>query len=105
MVLTTSFAIAGDLLEPLLTGCLNIVEHQIQTAGDGLLHDGTFNYMSSTGVGLQAWNADNHQTTWGVLGVAISAVLDCMATNGYGGAGFHIYDGENLVGIGLVGFR
>lgn len=56
-----------------------------------------------TGLAFQAWNAGNHQTTWGVLRAAIGAVLDCMATSGYGGAHFHIYDGENLVGLGRVG--
>lgn len=104
VVLTTSIAIAGDRLGPLLTGCINIVEHQIETHGDGLLHNGVFNYESGfTGLAFQAWNAGNHQTTWGVLGAAISALQDCMVANGYGGAYFHIYDGENLVGSGSVG--
>lgn len=102
--MTTSIFIAEDSLEHLLTACLNIVEHQLETRGDGLLNNGVFDYISdATGLTLQAWNADNHQTTWGVLGAAITAVLDCMATNGFGGASFHIYDGENLVGIGRVG--
>ena len=104
VVLTTSVAIAGDLLQSLLTGCINIVEHRIETVGDGLLNNGVFDYMSTTsGLAFQAWNADNHQTTFGVLGAAITAVLDCMATNGFGGANFHIYDGQNLVGLGRVG--
>lgn len=83
---------------------MNIVEHQIETRGDGLLSNGVFDYMSvTTGLTFQAWNAGNHQATWGVLGGAIGAVLDCMATNGFGGAHFQIFDGENLVALGRVG--
>ena len=104
VVLTTSATVAASAVQNLLTGCQNIVEHHIETVGDGLLSDGAFDYLSvATGVAFQAWNADNHQTTWGVLGAALAALVDCMGVNGYGAASFNIYDGDNLVGIGRVG--
>ncbi|MCJ1305552.1 hypothetical protein MMC08_008366, partial [Hypocenomyce scalaris] len=104
VVLTTSATVAASTIHNLLTGCQNIVENHIATVGDGLLSDGVFDYLSdATGVSFQAWNANNHQTTWGVLGAALAALVDCMGINGYGAASFTIYDGDNLVGLGRVG--
>lgn len=104
MVLTTSVAIAEDALQSLLTGCMNFVEYQLETIGDGLLNHGVFERRSDpSGLTFHASNANNHQTTWGVLGGAISAILDCMRSNGFGGATFNIYDGDYVVGIGRVG--
>ena len=48
-------------------------------------------------------NANNHQTTWGVLGAAIEAIAGCMDQNGFGGGSFNIFDGGNEVGEGIIG--
>lgn len=64
---------------------------------------------------LQVVNADNHQTTWGVLGAAVSALRACMIASESGSAGpgsalrwgyaayFSILDGDNVVGVGMIG--
>lgn len=63
----------------------------------------------STGAGsgpleLHAWNENNHQMTWGVLGSAIQAVQDCMLNiEEWGTATFSIWDGQNEVGFGVLG--
>ena len=65
----------------------------------GLVYDATGNY----GVELLVTNANNHQTTWGVLGAAVSAVGQWMLnTNGTGTVSFEIVDGTNEVGMGQV---
>ena len=51
-------------------------------------------------------NANNHQQTWGVLGAAIAALASYMQEGveaGPGSAYFVIFDGENEVGVGMVG--
>lgn len=52
---------------------------------------------------MMAYNSNQHQTTWGVMGSAIVALRDYMSKNGWGGATFHIYDGANEVGAGALG--
>lgn len=54
------------------------------------------------GVGVNAWNADNHQLTWGVLGAALTALLDYMRIFGNGAITFNIFDGTHMVGHGTV---
>ena len=66
---------------------------------------------------LTAMNAANHQTTWGVLGAAVGALLDWVENAGEVGAAaagtgpglgsgaayFDIWDGGREVGVGQVG--
>lgn len=53
---------------------------------------------------LHAWNENNHQMSWGVLGAAIQAVQDCMLNiEEWGTATFSIWDGETEVGFGVLG--
>ena len=80
-----------------------VVGH-IQSAGDGLLTGGLFQWTTDTGFVLQAWSTNNHQTTWGVLGAAVTALGNYMTTsNIYGSLTFYIYDGVNEVGAGQIG--
>ena len=51
-------------------------------------------------VDLVVWNANNHQTTWGVLGAAVEALRECMRVNGWGVGRFGIWDGGIEVGGG-----
>ena len=56
------------------------------------------------GLQLHAWNENNHQMSWGVLGAAIQAVLDCMVNiREWGTASFSIWDGDTEVGFGVLG--
>ena len=48
-------------------------------------------------------NSDNHQTTWGVLGAAVTASENHMSQNYYGAASFTIIDGMVEVGKGVIG--
>ena len=65
---------------------------------------------------FEAMNSNNHQTTWGVMGEAVGALLDWIdggvggqAEGGSGGvagpgaAFFGIWDGGREVGVGQVG--
>lgn len=52
---------------------------------------------------LTTWNANNHQTTFGVLSSAVGALEDYMRKTGvWGTARFWIFDGGNQVGAGEV---
>lgn len=63
-----------------------------------------FNMHDPTGLVLNVANANNHQTTWGVLGAALSALKDFVAeSGGFTSATFEIFDGVNQVATGTLG--
>lgn len=78
------------------------VHHHIQDHGDGDVPAGQAKWVGNDGVALRVTNANNHQLTWGVLGVALQGVLSIMGDGGYGKASFTIYDGPNQVGKGVL---
>lgn len=60
--------------------------------------NGWYTMVGARGVRLTAWNANNHQITWGVLAAALVALKDYMSVqNWYGAVTFDIYDGVNRV--------
>lgn len=71
--------------------------------GDGVIPGGEFQF----GGGGFCWysiNINNHQQTYGVVMVALRALLDFMgAHHEFGMATFKIYDGNNQVGQGVFG--
>lgn len=80
-----------------------VLDH-IQKFGDGVLTGGLFQWVTTRGYVLQAWSSNNHQTTWGTLGAAVTALLNYMtAKNLYGAVVFYIFDGANEVGGGTLG--
>lgn len=83
--------------------CL-IVRNHLLEIGDGVLRTGAFaQQTASTNMAFRAWNANNHQLTWGVLSAAIRAVLDCMRVRDtWGDVMFDIYDGGVQVGRGVI---
>lgn len=88
----------------LLDEVQNALHDHIRKLGDGVLTGGMFQWATNTGYVLQAWSSNNHQTTWGVLGAAVTALFNYMtAGNIYGAVGFRIYDGLNEVGGGQIG--
>lgn len=87
---------------PMLAEAFEIVSNHIATVGDGTVLGGAFNFETKDGALLSIWNANNHQTTWGVLRAAIVALADNLEVKGYGEVIFTIYDGENLVGEGQL---
>ena len=95
--------IAQNLLYTLLRGAYVQAYNEVNQGSDGPLPGGTF--TATTGnIVLRVWNANNHQTTWGVLGAAVWAVSSFKTTNNvYGAVNFNIYDGNNQVGQGTIG--
>lgn len=74
----------------------------IHELGDSVIARGRFEMGDPSGVALRTWNINNHQQTWGTLWEALDALRDYMQTYGYAGGRFGIYDGENLVGQGIL---
>ena len=59
--------------------------------------------MTERGMVLRVANANNHQTTWGVLGAAMRALANFVIEHGgFDTADFVIYDGENQVAMGVL---
>lgn len=76
----------------------------IRTHGDGLAGgNGLYSVRGSNGLDLFAWDADNHQLTWGVLREACMALFDYMRRNDdFGSARFEVYDGNHKVAEGMI---
>lgn len=87
-------------VQNLLISAFGHVEALLAREGDGNIADGFFTWRGDRGVALQVWNNNNHQTTYGVLGVVIHALQRWMASNEYMAVYFDIYDGTNQVGSG-----
>ena len=85
----------------MMNEALSYIVGHVALEGDGLIPDGAFAW-DSFGFSLRARNANNHQTTWLVLGSGLYALMDYMAKYGGGTAKFGVYDGKNLVGEGWV---
>lgn len=94
--------IARPLLS-LFTGVLHFLASRIEVLGDEVVPDGRFHWADDSGMELTTWNANNHQTTFGVVSAAVSALEDYMgATGNYGTVRFWIFDGGNEVGAGGI---
>lgn len=102
MILTVTHLIPADIIADILEDSYRVVLGRISSVGDTVISNGLFNWEDH-GLSLRVWHANNHQTTWGVLGAAIEAIADFMGQYGFGGASFFIYDGGNEVGEGILG--
>lgn len=89
-------------VQNLLVSAYGHVEGLLASDGDGIIADGFFTWRGTRGTTLQVWNNNNHQTTYGVLGVVIQALQWWMAANEFMAVTFDIYDGTNQVGSGEV---
>lgn len=90
-------------MRDLLELAMHTINFHLDIYGDGNLPGGSFDRESHmTGLTLRAWNANNHQTTWGVLGAAVTAMLEGMGRDGWGWGTFGIYDGGTQVGSGII---
>lgn len=87
---------------PTLVEAFKTVSEHILNVGDGTLLRGAFNYEMKEGALISIWNANNHQTSWGVLRATILALADYLEKTGYGEVIFNIYDGVNQVGAGQL---
>ncbi|KAA6406477.1 MAG: hypothetical protein FRX48_09748 [Lasallia pustulata] len=113
--------IAGPGIPTLLADAQSAIATHIRDFGDGLITGGFWEWSAGPGgLVLNAMNANNHQTTWGVLGAAVGALMDWIEKGavarggevggvgggvggGPGAAYFEIWDGGIEVGVGQVG--
>lgn len=102
VILTLTHVLAGNTISRILEDSYSMVLGRLDSVGDTVISHGLFNWEYQ-GHSLRVWHANNHQTTWGVLGAAIEAIDDFMFQYGFAGATFYIYDGGNEVGEGIIG--
>ena len=102
ILLSITGGLARAAAYPTLAEAFDIVTDHIAQVGDGTLLAGAFNFQLQGGAQLSIWNANNHQTTWGVLRAAILALADYMERDGFAQALFNVYDGVNQVGEGVL---
>lgn len=102
ILLRTSTSIATRIGQSLLATAIADVVNSLHVQGDGLLHGGRFTYLGRNAVALYVANANNHQTTYGVLLAALTAVQTWMQSNSWMSCAFDIYDGNNMVGEGTI---
>ena len=93
----------GTAVRAILSAASTYVGAYLSEMGDGVVSNTGVSWPGNAGVGFVTWNANNHQTTWGVLGGAVTCLNDYMSQYGYGEATFTIVDGGNIVGRGYVG--
>ena len=105
MLITHGYKIAGDAVPYMLTDAYNTVVRQIADVGDGLIRAGFWQF-ADFGVRIVFQNTNNHQLTWGVIGAAMSALLDytyyMKRTDVPAAITFRVFDGPNQVGFGSV---
>lgn len=102
LLLTQSGAIEMPQIAAILASAWVSVHTHLAAAGDGPLPGGEF-FVQFNNLGMRVWNVNNHQTTWGVLNVAILALKDLLSVKkGLGAVIFKIFDGNNEVGQGQI---
>lgn len=105
IVLSAGRALTRAITYPTLAEAYEIVEDHIAKVGDGTLLSGAFSFELQQCALISVWNANNHQTTWGVLRKSIVALADYLEVSGYTEVTFNIYDGKNQVGSGRLGYN
>lgn len=102
IILHTFNSIATRVIQSLLATAIEDIVNSLHVQGDGLLHGGRFTYLGRNAVALYVANANNHQTTYGVLLAALTGVQTWMQSYGWMSCAFDIYDGSNMVGEGRI---
>lgn len=102
VVLKLGRLITGESIPATISLAHNVISTHIRQSGDGPVDNGRYSMIGLGGVAVMAWNANNHQLTWGVLGAALRGVLDYMRIFGNGDITFNIFDGAHMVGHGTV---
>ncbi len=102
---SNSDTLLGLLNQAYETALSRIALHGDNVVATSLVYGmiGSIVYLSSSGMMLRIANANNHQTTWGVLGAAMKALRNFVGEHGgFDMADFVIYDGENQVAMGTM---
>ncbi len=95
--------VAGTSIKNMLMGAILYVQnYEIAFSGGDLVHRGRFDWGSPPGREMYVWNANNHQTTYEMLGATVCAIYNYMHENWFGTASFALFDGENQVGAGEI---
>ncbi len=93
-------------IELLLVNTVHICQQHIEGLGDGVIQSGRLYTSMFNGLSLELLNANNHQLTWSVASAAVRAMLDYMHSQDiYGQATMWIYDGQNVVGRGILEYN
>ncbi|MCJ1303289.1 hypothetical protein MMC08_006097 [Hypocenomyce scalaris] len=105
VVISLIRTITGPSIRNLLSEASTAITAHIAAQGDGVIAGGYWQLDGAQNLVLTAMNANNHQTTWGVLGAAVNALLGWVDGGAGGGAAayFEIWDGVNEVGVGQMG--
>lgn len=97
----------GPAIPQLLLNLFNQLTRKIQRGGDSVISGGVYRWGSGFphAIVVSFMNANNHQLTYGVVRSAVAAVKGYMASDGdYGLMSFDIWDGDNQVGTGVIGY-
>lgn len=98
------YSIPSQAVFGLLHEAYEVVTTHLELMGDGLLIGGRFAWADYP-LSIEVMNANNHQTTWRVLGEVLVALKDYMTVNNHvGAAEFTIFDDGTKVGSGTVGY-
>ena len=101
-MLRVTGGIASSVIPALLSAALSNIATHLQRQGDGLLPGGRYDWLGRNAAALYVENANNHQTTFGVLLQAVRAVQSWMGENRWVSCTFEIWDGVNQVGVGRI---
>lgn len=102
VAITTGIQLTAVVVSNLLLSAMGNIVNRILQTGDGNLEHGMFNQVGANAVSVQVWNANNHQTTYGVLGGVLGALHEWMVDHQFTAASFGIFDGANQVGNGVI---
>lgn len=96
------YLIPGVAVAALIDETMASVLQHIRLAGDGVMPGGMAIWQGYGGAYMKAWNSNNHQTTWGVLGAALGALREFQNEHGWGAAGFTIFGTLDTSSSGMI---
>lgn len=97
---------ANNAVMPMVQRAVTFLSGHLRAQGDSRVSGGTFYWEGTNGLSILAWNADNHQITYGVLRSALMVLEDYMVkVTGPGTAEFTIWDGYRQVGQGVLRWK
>lgn len=102
VLLSVGVAASAEAITDLLNHAYDDLIAVLQGSGDGVIPEGTFQSLGPQAMQVLVWNANNHQTTYGVCAAALGMLRGYMAAHGATMAEFLIRDGQHVVGRGRI---